>query len=179
MRVSRYIHQHHIGLVALFVVLTGTAYAGTQVASHQANPQALKAKKKKVKRGPAGPQGPAGLQGPQGPAGPQGPHGPPGTPGGAGSTQLTYVKSGAVTNPAGEQSEGSAACPSGQHPIGGGADGVSGLNGQDVNSSFPTDTTDNGGPPNGWVVDVDNYDSTDHSFTVYVICVPTTSTTGP
>ena len=56
MGVTRYIRHHHIGLVALFVALTGTAYAGTQVASHTGNPQAAKAKKKKkVKRGPQGP----------------------------------------------------------------------------------------------------------------------------
>jgi hypothetical protein len=63
LRVARYIRQHHIGFVALFVALTGTAYAGTQVASHQANPQASQAKKKKkkkIKRGPAGPPGAAG-----------------------------------------------------------------------------------------------------------------------
>ena len=64
MRVTRYIRQHHIGLIALFVALTGTAYAGTQVASNQVNPQASKAKKKKkVQRGPAGPQGPQGDTG--------------------------------------------------------------------------------------------------------------------
>jgi hypothetical protein len=56
-------------LIALFVALTGTAYAGTQVASHQANPGVSKAKKKKVKRGPAGPPGPAGQQGAKGDAG--------------------------------------------------------------------------------------------------------------
>jgi hypothetical protein len=64
--VTRYIRRHHIGLIALFVAMTGTAYAGTQVASHRADPQALKAKKKKVKRGPAGPQGPAGPAGQNG-----------------------------------------------------------------------------------------------------------------
>ena len=73
MRITRYIRQHHIGLIAIFVALTGTAYAGTQVASHQPGPQVLKAKKKKKKKtrpipGPAGPQGPQGLTGPPGPA---------------------------------------------------------------------------------------------------------------
>ncbi len=58
MRVTRYIRRHHVGLIAL----TGTAYAGTQVANLPSNPLAATAKKK-VKRGPAGPQGPQGLQG--------------------------------------------------------------------------------------------------------------------
>jgi hypothetical protein len=70
MRVSRYIRQHHIGLIALFIALTGTAYAGTQVASHPGDSGAQKAKKKKkVKRGPAGPRGPVGPQGPKGDTG--------------------------------------------------------------------------------------------------------------
>jgi hypothetical protein len=68
LRVTRYVRQHHIGLIALFVALTGTAYAGTQVASHRADAQASKAKKKKVKHGPAGPQGPKGDTGAAGTA---------------------------------------------------------------------------------------------------------------
>jgi hypothetical protein len=64
LRVTRYIRQHHIGLIALFVALTGTAYAGTQVAGHRADRQAISAKKKKkLKRGPAGPKGDAGAPG--------------------------------------------------------------------------------------------------------------------
>jgi hypothetical protein len=67
LRVIRYIRAHHIGLVALFVALTGTAYAGTQIVGDQADSQAAKAKKKKKgKRGPAGPQGPKGDTGPPG-----------------------------------------------------------------------------------------------------------------
>jgi hypothetical protein len=68
LRVTRYIRRHHIGLVALFVALTGTAYAGTQVAGHLANPRLVKAKKKKAKRGPQGPAGPQGIPGPAGSA---------------------------------------------------------------------------------------------------------------
>jgi hypothetical protein len=88
-RVARYIRQHHIGLIALFIALTGTAYAGTQVANISFHSPAAKAKKKKVKRGPAGPQGPAG------PAGPQGPPGAPGSsavqPGGTLASGTTLV----------------------------------------------------------------------------------------
>jgi hypothetical protein len=69
LRVTRYIRQHHIGLVALFIALTGTAYAGTQVASHPSKTQTLKAKKKKAKPGPAGPAGPQGPKGDSGAAG--------------------------------------------------------------------------------------------------------------
>jgi hypothetical protein len=64
--VHAWIRNNVIGLVALFVALSGTAVA-TQVASETTIVQeaAKKKKKKKVKRGPAGPQGP---QGPPGPA---------------------------------------------------------------------------------------------------------------
>ena len=68
MRVTRYVRQHHIGLIALFVALTGTAYAGTQVAGHRADPRAITAKKKKHKPGPAGPQGQKGDTGAAGSA---------------------------------------------------------------------------------------------------------------
>jgi hypothetical protein len=68
LRITRYIRQHHIGLIALFIAMTGTAYAGTQVASHRGDPQANTAKKKKLKRGPAGPQGPKGDTGAAGSA---------------------------------------------------------------------------------------------------------------
>jgi hypothetical protein len=63
LRVTRYIRQHHIGLIALFIALTGTAYAGTQAAKLSHSPAAKAKKKKKVKRGPAGPQGPKGDTG--------------------------------------------------------------------------------------------------------------------
>jgi hypothetical protein len=74
LRVTRYIRQHHIGLIALFIALTGTAYAGTQVANSNSGTNVLKAKKHKKKKklklipGPAGPAGPAGAQGPAGAA---------------------------------------------------------------------------------------------------------------
>jgi hypothetical protein len=68
--IARYIRQHHIGLIALFIALTGTAYAGTQLTSGPARPLAQQAKKKKKKvklipgpQGPAGPQGSAGAPG--------------------------------------------------------------------------------------------------------------------
>jgi hypothetical protein len=91
MRVARYLRQHHIGLIALFIALTGTAYAGTQVASHPFDQQAAKATKKKVKRGPRGPQGPAGPVGPAGPQGLTGPAGPAGKPGSSAASVNTGV----------------------------------------------------------------------------------------
>jgi len=73
--VSTYIRQHHLGLVAIFIALTGTAYASNQITLH---PPAH-ASKKKPRRGPQGPQGPQGGQGVQGPPGQDG-TGSPDTP---------------------------------------------------------------------------------------------------
>jgi hypothetical protein len=74
--VSDYIRQHHLGLIAIFIAITGTAYASNQLPAKPPDPVASSAK---VKRGPRGPQG---LQGPQGP---QGQPGQPGQPGQDGS----------------------------------------------------------------------------------------------
>lgn len=64
-----WIRNNILGLVAIFIALSGTAVA-TQVARETVH----SAKKvKKVKRGPAGPQGPAGPPGAQGQQGPVGP----------------------------------------------------------------------------------------------------------
>ncbi len=75
MHISSYIRQHHLGLVAIFIALTGTAYAGNQAADQRGSePKAVNSKKKKP-----------GPRGPQGPQGPQGVAGAPGAPGQAGS----------------------------------------------------------------------------------------------
>jgi len=50
---SEYIRRHHLGLIAIFIALTGTTYASSQVA-----PKDQQATSAKVKRGPRGPQGP-------------------------------------------------------------------------------------------------------------------------
>jgi hypothetical protein len=81
MRIVQYVRRHHVGLVALFVAATGTAYAGTQVARDPGSPQTLEAeaakkkKKKKRIRGPAGPPGPAGAPGAPGANGTNGTNG--------------------------------------------------------------------------------------------------------
>jgi len=62
--VSSYIRQHHLGLVAIFIALTGTAYASNQLAP--VHPTAKAAKVKRRARGPQGPPGPQGIPGPPG-----------------------------------------------------------------------------------------------------------------
>jgi hypothetical protein len=92
-----YVRRHHLGMLALFVALSGTAYAATlprnSVGTAQLKRNAVTSAKVKprsllgsdFRRGqlPAGPQGP---QGPQGPAGARGPEGATGARGAEGAT---------------------------------------------------------------------------------------------
>jgi hypothetical protein len=81
-RTHAWIRNNIVGLVALFVALSGTTYAAQSLSDvHAQNAvSGKKAAKKKAKRGPAGAQGAQGAQGPAGPAG---------APGGASSNALT------------------------------------------------------------------------------------------
>jgi hypothetical protein len=83
--------------------------------------------------------------------------------------------------PAHTQYGGEAACTGGQHVLGGGVVGVgSDYNEQSVNSSYPsngTGSTDFGNA--GWSVYVDNLSTRSLGFTVYAICAPASSVTGP
>jgi Collagen triple helix repeat (20 copies) len=94
---ASYIRQHHVGVLALFIALSGTAYAATlprnSVGTAQLKKDAVTTNKVKnasllsqdFKSGqlPAGPRGPQGFPGlsVQGPSGPQGAPGFPGPPG--------------------------------------------------------------------------------------------------
>jgi hypothetical protein len=94
-RVIRYVRQHHVALVALFVALGGTSYAAIKlpaksVGAKQIKKNAVSSAKVKdgsLRRGdfglgelPAGPAGPAGPVGPTGAGGPPGPKGDQGPP---------------------------------------------------------------------------------------------------
>src|SRR5262245_34595586 len=68
-RSYRWLRGNVLGLVAIFIALSGCAVA-VQVASDPTTQDAIKSKKKKARLGPAGPQGPQGPPGPStGPAG--------------------------------------------------------------------------------------------------------------
>jgi len=85
--VASWIRGNLLGLIAIFIALSGTAVA-TQVAGNDGATTA-KAKAKKGPRGPAGPPGAQGAVGPQGVVGPSGATGPTGPAIGPASGDLT------------------------------------------------------------------------------------------
>jgi hypothetical protein len=102
------------------------------------------------------------LPGSVGPQGATGPQGAPGAPGPSGTSGYQVVQSVVLTNPAGVQSSGSASCPAGKVPVGGGVFGHGGLT-QNVNASYPQVT--------GWRAFVNNSGSSSDTFIVYAICM--------
>jgi hypothetical protein len=191
-----------IAVLALAVALGGTGYAATVLPAGSVGTTQLKNSavvSSKVKDGslhardfasgqlPAGAQGPAGAPGGAGPTGPTGPAGPAGSqgPGGPqgppGLSSLTYVSESFGPFPAHAQYGGEAVCSANLHAVGGGVLSESSTAGQQaVNSSFPSDGSGTGQDgTTAWWADVDNQSSTSLGFTVYAICAPAGSVSGP
>ena len=80
--VVRYVRQHHLGLIAVFIALTGTAYAATlprnSVGTKQVVNHSLLKRDFKSGQLPSGTLGVDGLEGPRGPEVPEGAEGPKG-----------------------------------------------------------------------------------------------------
>jgi Collagen triple helix repeat (20 copies) len=138
--VVSYIRRHHLGMLALFVALSGTAYAASlprnsvgtaqlkrnAVTSAKVKPGTLLASDFRQGQLPAGPQGPQGPRGPEGPPGArgaegatgargaEGPVGPRGPQGPAGATNVT-LRSGTQGT-----GEATAMCDPGEVAVGGG-----------------------------------------------------------
>ncbi|MFZ1881676.1 MAG: hypothetical protein WAU41_16145, partial [Gaiellaceae bacterium] len=128
-----------------------------------------------------GPAGAQGATGPAGPAGPAGATGPAGSKGSSGVLSLSYVSQDFGPYPAGTQYGGEANCAAGQHALGGGveSDGVH-AGDQAVNSSFPTDGSGDGSAgTTAWTAYVDNTSGGTLGFTVFVVCAPAGTVTGP
>lgn len=197
-----------LAVVALTVALGGTAYAAGLLPAGSVGTAQLKVGavvSSKVKdgsllardfkpgqlprgaRGPAGGQGAAGAQGLTGPTGATGPTGPAGAigPGGsqgpAGFASLDYVSADFGPYPARTQYAGEASCAGGRHAVGGGVISEGSNSGeQAVNSSYPTDGSGSGDPgTTAWTAYVDNLSSGTLGFTVFVICAPAGTVTGP
>jgi hypothetical protein len=85
MRILRHLRSNVVGYLALFVALSGTAYAVGPDPASVADHAVVAAGKGKAERGPRGPRGPQGEPGKAGPQGAPGPSGPAGAPGPAGT----------------------------------------------------------------------------------------------
>jgi len=162
---ASYVRQHHVGVLALFIALSGTAYAATlpknSVGTAQLKKNAVTSPKVKnrsllaadFKSGqlPAGPRGPQGAQGAQG---------APGAPGAAGATNVTVRLGPEVAGLS------TASCNPGERATGGGgiATGPDGA----LWDSSPTQAT---GTPTSWDAQaIDVTTSTPDTVQAYVVC---------
>lgn len=143
-KAAGYVRRHHLGFVAVFLSLGGSAYAASQlpagsVGTKQIRNQAVTPAKLSNavrtalasaggRRGPAGPrgeqgtpgtQGPQGMPGAQGPAGDRGLKGDQGATGPSGISGLTLV-SATSTLDSSTYKQLTVSCPSGLTPISGG-----------------------------------------------------------
>ena len=160
----KYLRRHHIGLLALFIALSGTAYAASlprnSVGSAQIKKNAVtspkvktgsllladfKASQRDNLEGPRGPQGERGLQG---------------VPGAAGATNVT-VRVGADVS-----GISTAACVGAERAVGGGgiATGADGV-------LWDSSPTQDSGTPTSWDAEaVDRAAGTVDTVQAYVIC---------
>ena len=186
--VVSYVRRHHLGLLALFVALSGTAYAASlprnsvgtaqlkrnAVTSAKVKPRSLLASDFRQGQLPAGPQGPQGPQGPEGAPGArgaegahgargaEGPVGPRGPQGPAGATNVTLRSGTQATGQA------TATCNPGEVAVGGG-----GLSFDPqlsfLQSSVPTPLS--GGTPTGWAVSVTHADGSGGAIATAAVVV--------
>lgn len=92
-----YLKRHHVGFIALFIVLGGTSYAAATLPKNSVGQKQIRSgavsesklskgvRSKLAKTGKAGPAGPSGPQGPKGDTGAPGATGPSGARGPAGA----------------------------------------------------------------------------------------------
>jgi hypothetical protein len=164
-QLGSYVRRHHLGFLALFIALSGTAYAATlprnSVGTAQLKNRAVTSKKVKdfsllAKDFKSG-QLPAGRPGPQGA---QGIPGPQGVPGAAGATTVAVRVGPEIADTS------TASCNPGERAVGGGgiATGTDGV----LWNSTPTQTS---GTPTSWDADaVDLTAGTVDTVQAYVIC---------
>ncbi len=158
--------------LALFVALSGSAYAAIKLPANSVGTPQLRDKavtSPKVLDGSllaadfkAG-QLPAGQRGPAGPAGPAGPQGPSGTAGGLSGLEVIYAASvgGAFTVKSSE-----AHCPSGKKVTGGGSV-IAGKTNATVTVSAPGAVPN----PTSWYVEATEPSASGEDWTLYAYAV--------
>jgi hypothetical protein len=185
-RFGNYLRRHHIGLLALFIALSGTAYAATlprgSVGTRQLKNNAVNSAKVRdrsllvrdfkggeLPRGPKGQKGDTGATGPRGATGRRGPRGRKGSKGAkgdagaAGATNVT-VRSAAFTASTANAGSVTAPCSAGERATGGGYKVESGS--VTVEETRPDPAT---GTPTGWHATLSATSPTANG-TVYAVC---------
>ena len=161
-QLASYVGRHHLGFIAIFVALSGTAYAATlprnSVGTAQLKKNAVTSAKVKngslLKKDFKSGQLPAGARGPQGAQGAQGPAGA------AGATNVT-VRVGPEVS-----AVSTASCNAGERAVGGGgvAPGVAGA----LWDSSPTQAS---GTPTSWNAQaIDVTTGAADTVQAYVVC---------
>jgi len=164
---SNWIRSNVLGLIAIFIALSGTAVAAQAGGDH-----GLKAKTAKAKKGPRGPAGPPGPPGPAtGAAGGAltGNYPNPGLAGnsvGSGNLKGTYAAVSPGTDPGSTFTLQTASCNPGDRVLGGGYSWDE-ENGTFVEFSTP-DTLVN---PNKWVVKGQSPSSTTNTLRAWALCL--------
>jgi len=195
---SRLTFGNVVALMALFVALSGGAYALTipknSVGAKQLKRNAVTGSKikrgavtsSKVKdrsllsidfkagelppgpQGPRGPQGPQGAPGPAGAPGPTGPAGPTGPTGPPGPVNVVMRFGSTTQVTAGNQATAIADCNAGEMATGGGFFSQAGV---DVITSRPRPLS-NGAQATGWQAAVQNNTASTQNVGAYVMCTP-------
>src|SRR4051794_38168097 len=143
-KLARYVRAHHVGLLALVIAMSGTAYAATalprnSVGTKQLKRSAVTSSKVKnrslkavdFKRGQL-PRGGGGRTGPRGPRGLRGLRGLRGRTGAAGVVGNLFVARKDVPLADASQAADAVTCPAGQKVIGGSVN-IEASNSADVN----------------------------------------------
>jgi len=173
-----YLRRHHIGLLALFFALSGTAYAATLPRNSVGNAQLKRnaVTSTKVRNGsllradfragqlPRGPAGPRGLTGATGPAGPTGPTGPAGR---NAVTSITVRDSAGASIATGATATQTVLCAPGEVAVSGG--GFTANGNAELTDSFSIQATATA-PPTGWEVDYRNDQAAADTVFAEVIC---------
>jgi hypothetical protein len=174
-----YLRRHHIGLLALFLAFSGTAYAATlprnSVGTAQLKRNAVISSK--VRNGsllrsdfragqlPQGPAGPRGLTGATGATGPTGPAGP------AGRNAVTGIavrdSAGVAIAVAPATATDTVSCAPGEVAVGGG--GFTANGNAELTDSFSIQLAPTA-PPTGWEVDYRNDQAAADTIAAEVIC---------